>query len=155
MQIQDVHSLMIHSTSTVKRQQDSDTTSFADTQKEISGKALEQGQVIKTTPAVTASTKDYDFTNMTPQEALDASSSLYQSGEISFESNLTIGMQALLALHSPGVNPNKPINFVEVFQAGAEGAYSRGERQHASQLQMALSDMVQKSMSNNSGYNEV
>ncbi|QLF92420.1 hypothetical protein HW090_04085 [Pseudomonas sp. ABC1] len=84
----------------------------------------------------------YDFSDMTPQQALDASQDLYQSGQISLEDNLKIGMQALLALHSPGVNQNETLDFVALFRGGIEGADSRGESRHAGQLQSALDAML-------------
>ncbi|MDG0798842.1 hypothetical protein [Pectobacterium punjabense] len=101
-------------------------------------------------PSTIQSSKRYDFSNMTPQEAIDATKELTASGDMSFEESLEIGMAALLILHPPlddvaPADPNQKINFIQMLKNGISGSLSRGEHLHAEQQKTVLDKLVQLS----------
>ncbi|GBO50824.1 hypothetical protein [Pectobacterium versatile] len=101
-------------------------------------------------PSTIQSSKRYDFSNMTPQEAIDATKELTASGDMSFEESLEIGMAALLILHPPvddvsSTDPNRKINFIQMLKNGISGSLSRGEHLHAEQQKSVLDKLAQLS----------
>ncbi|KFX00686.1 MULTISPECIES: hypothetical protein [Pectobacterium] len=106
--------------------------------------------VAANTPSTIQSSKRYDFSNMTPQEAIDATKDLTASGDMSFEESLEIGMAALLILHPPiddvaPADPNQKINFIQMLKNGISGSLSRGEHLHAEQQKSVLDKLAQLS----------
>ncbi|MCL6327143.1 hypothetical protein [Pectobacterium polaris] len=102
------------------------------------------------TPSTIQPSKRYDFSNMTPQEAIDATKEFTASGDMSFEESLEIGMAALLILHPPiddvaPADPNQKINFIQMLKNGISGSLSRGEHLHAEQQKAVLDKLVQLS----------
>ncbi|AOR61995.1 hypothetical protein [Pectobacterium wasabiae] len=100
------------------------------------------------TSTAVQSSRLYNFSNMTPQEALDATKALTASGDMSFEESLEIGMAALLILHPPldgatPADPNQKINFIQMLKNGMNGSLSRGEHLHAEQQRAVLDKLMQ------------
>ncbi|AYH15223.1 hypothetical protein GMW39_03635 [Pectobacterium parmentieri] len=113
----------------------------------LAGKTQETS--VNNAPASSAKTKQYDFTNMTPQELNETVNSLIQSGQMDLdESTSLLGFMAPTALSkvvydgTAPVSSRQPMNVFSKIQEGIDGALSRNEKASAESLQRAADALL-------------